>query len=421
MLSQVEWRTTEANGAGSAADVRRVAVAGEIFSSNLGDGVIHACVRDLFARHGVSVVPLDFAGKLNWSEAPAGVATSHRVSWVRSAARIPVRRSRTLRRIIGAWRWYGQRRRSLSETWAKEISSSDAVVIGGGQLLTDGFVFAPRIVEIARLARLLGKPIAFFGCGAGSGWGMVAKTMYGNAFSRAAYISVRDQVSARLVESALPPGRPVAVHPDPGFVVDRVFNGTRPQSEVRKLGLGPQPLQHIWNFVPHLRSVTEETYYSFWAKIAEQAERSGFAVEFFSNGDPDDQAQVERICDFMSVRGLPFSVANRPQHPAELATILRGYTDVICTRMHAGIVAFSFGATVYPISWDRKVNNVWDVLGRSQAVISPEILLQPERWLDVAGLRREAAAADSEERTAIAARIDEAAFDCLSALGILTE
>ncbi|HEX8359355.1 MAG TPA: polysaccharide pyruvyl transferase family protein, partial [Longimicrobium sp.] len=371
----------------------------------------------LFAQRGVETVPVDFGLKDSWARPGGEPVAKPEARGARRAAQFAVRRSRLLRRGINAGRWYLKDRERHARKWEEAIGSCDAVVIGGGQLLVDiGFTFAPRIAEVVRIARRQGKPVAFFGCGAGSQWGPVATRLYGEALGYASYISVRDRASARMVERVLEPGR-VVTHADPGFVADTVYPvAAREGTPV--VGLGMQPLQHLHNFVPGVRHVDEAAYHDFWATVAAGAAQSGARIELFSNGTTEDHAEATRIHQHLATRGVRATLAERPTVPAELAAVLGHYSAMLCTRMHAGIVGFSLGARVVPISWDRKVNNVWDLLGRGDRVLGAEVLAHPERWASADPQRANAAFLGAEERQKLHAEVQGAADTCLGRLGL---
>lgn len=395
----------------------RVAVVAEIFSPNLGDGIIYECVRHLFGRRGVEVVPVDFGLRDSWAEGGGEPAPRPPASGARKVAQVAVRRSRMLRRGLNAAQWYGRDRRRHAAKWEEAIASCDAVVVGGGQLLVDiGFTFAPRIWEAVRIARRHGKPVAFFACGAGSQWGPVATRLYGDALNYASYVSVRDRVSARMVAGVLKPGHTVVTHADPGFVADLVYPAA-PRAGTT-VGFGMQPLLHLHNFVPAVRHVGEAAYYDFWAAAGAEVAKSGASIELFSNGTTEDHAEATRIHRLMTERGLRPTLAPRPRVPAELAGVLGRYSGLLCTRMHAGIVGFSLGARVVPISWDRKVDNVWDLLGRGGSVLGAEVLAHPERWASAHPGRANAAFLGAEERQKLHDEVQREADACLGKLGL---
>ncbi len=395
----------------------KVAVVGEIFSPNLGDGVIFECIRHLFAARGVEVVALDFGMRTGWSDEPAPPAAPE-AGGVRRAAQFVVRRSRLVRRGLTASRWYLRQRRVHSLRWERVVRECDAVVIGGGHLLVDiGFTFAPRIAEIVRLAEKHGKPVAFFACGAGSRWGRVATRIYGHALNYASYVSVRDHVSAAAVRKVLKPGREVVVHADPGFATAAAYPPAA-RREGATVGFGAQPVQHIRNHVPELRDLDERAYHDFWAAVGAEVEKTGATVELFSNGTAEDQAEAESLHRHLTAAGLRPRLAPRPRVPAELVERIGGYDALLCTRMHAGIVGFSMGARVVPISWDRKVDNVWDFMGRGEAVLAPQVFRHPGEWAAASPRGDRAASLGSDERARLHSALQDAADTCLTRLGL---
>src|SRR5699024_2903970 len=103
--------------------------------------------------------------------------------------------------------------------WSSLIHECDAVLIGGGQLLTDNMLyFPPRLRMISEIAAEQRKPIAVFGCGVGKDLGWITKHMHRQIFNRCTYVSVRDRLSAERI-SSFSPGTNVHVSPDLAYAL----------------------------------------------------------------------------------------------------------------------------------------------------------------------------------------------------------
>lgn len=359
---------------------RKIAIFGEIYSQNLGDGVIYDCMKHLFWQHGVNTIPVDLSGRTAWIDAGNWDAKEADVGLARRLVRIPLRRSRQLNRAISAIGWYGRQRHKFIGVWEEAIASSDAVVIGGGQLLTDlYFGFPPKIYEVARLAQLHRKPLAIFGCGAGS-WGYVATKMYASVLRYASYVSVRDQFSASILSRFVSPNVTVDMHPDPVFSIKDVYTIPTQLVDDECLGFNLQPANHFRAFVPNLRNFSDENYCDFWVRLAQGACGSGKKIKFLSNGDPTDYAAAVEVVRALRNKGLNVALDSRPERPAELIKQISNTSSLVSTRMHAGIIAYGLGKNVIPISWDRKVNGVWCAIDQEQTVQSADLLIKLDPW-----------------------------------------
>lgn len=360
----------------------RVVIVGQIFSPNLGDRVIYDCLAHLFAHSGITTLPIDLSGRRGWPKPEISGSETSSASLAIQLPRLPALRGR-LKDVIATLE-RGVRLRENSARWREEIASADAVVIGGGQLLTDiNLGFPPRIYEVVRLAKECRKPLAFFACGAGATWSASAARLYGSALSYAKYISVRDHDSAFSIRRSICPRTAVHVHPDPGFFAADVYGPINPPSELAPMGFSVQPAKHFRRFVPSLRDMSDTDYSDFWVRLAAGATRAERRITFLTNGEPGDQTVAAAIAERLRSRGMDVGLAARPERPEQLVAALADTSSLVCTRLHAGITAYSLGRSFAPISWDPKVDGVWSLVGRGSSVLSAALLMHDDPWQKV--------------------------------------
>ena len=146
------------------------------------------------------------------------------------------------------------------------------------------------------------------------------------------------------------------------------------------LSFNLQPASHFRAFVPGLRNFTDESYREFWVRLVQGACKSGKKIKFFSNGDPADYAAAVEIVQVLKYKGLNVALESRPVRPEELIEHISNTTSLISTRMHAGIIAYGLGKNVIPISWDRKVDDVWNGVGLRQAVVPANVFFLEDPW-----------------------------------------
>ncbi len=395
---------------------KQIVIVGEFFSPNLGDGVIFDCMKYLFQQHDINSIPLDLSGRREWIAEQSVFAHEHNVGIFRKLARIPVRRSLLLRRLISAVSWYGWQRRKHVDFWREKISSSDAVIIGGGQLLTDiTFGFPPKIYEIVRIAKLYKKPVAFFGCGVSESWGYTATKLYGSAMRYAQYISVRDTVSAANLEKHLKFKLAVSVHPDPGFVVRSAYSNPASVSNAAEIGFNIMSINIFRKFVPGLQELSDKAYCDFWIKMVRGANNSGRSVKFITNGDYYDHFEAHKTVGKLKASGLNVILEQRAERPEQLIEQLTSVPELVCTRMHAGIIAFGFGKRVVPISWNKKVDGVWNSVGLDSRVQPADIINADDPWKNFEALLAPRRIHDTHLKTA-SNSIADAVSDCVRAL-----
>lgn len=397
--------------------LRSVVVAGEVYSENLGDGIIFECIKHLLEKRGIEAVPIDLSGR-SADRLIYELGGEERVGSLRRYARVALGRSRQLQRGWSAALWYGRDRSRLSEEWSRKIASADAVILGGGQLLTDlNFNFVPKIHKIGRIARTHQKPLAMFGCGAGAKWGLLAERMFGETLRNAKYLSVRDKASAAILARHASPETVVHVCPDPAFAVGTVFSGRYAASGTpQTLGLGIQPAIHFRRFVPQLKNLSDARYRSFWVALVRGATLSGMRVVLLCNGERGDYSEALAVKRALANQGIDVELKDRPVHPDQLVAQIGSLEALICTRLHAGIVAYGLGRHVIPISWDRKVGDVWDEVGRRAAVRPADVVLSDNPW-EYFSETLAAAPLKQHCPSDMTSQVDLALQNCICALG----
>ena len=363
----------------------RIAVFAEVYSENLGDGVIFECMKEIFAPYGVHLVACDISGRAGWSSdatAPQGKRGTPRrlASWL-------LRRSQFMRRLLNGVMWRLRIRKSRTRAWEQEIRVVDAIIIGGGQLLTDlDYGFPPALLSILSLAKKHKKPIAIFGCGAGN-LGFRARRAYRKVLNYASYVSVRDAFSRTTLESIRPAsGARIDIHPDPVFVLNGLCSrGT--SSEIggdRRLGFNVQPPSHFRRFAPELAELSDHEYVDFWSRMAARALTQSDRLLLICNGDREDYRYAHYLAKKLRLSGLSVDVAPRPTLPLEVINQYRNLSRLVCTRMHAGIIAASVGVEVAPIVWDKKVDHVWEEFGTAAHVAPANTIFAEDPWNVVA-------------------------------------
>lgn len=351
---------------------RKILIVAEVFSENLGDGVIYTSLSDCITRNipKVEVEKLDLSGQMNWISNPEYVNSYENGSRFVGF----FKKSNLIKKIYYAYLWYCKNRPKCIDVWEQKIIDSDRIIIGGGQLFTDGnFGFPPKIFDIYRLCKKHSKPLSIIGCGVGKKWGIIATLFYKKVFCYASFISVRDEVSRSRVKEFI--GVECFHHADPGFSIVKTRNKKLSQPNVKKLFLNLQPLNDFKYFVSELEDFSEDNYLDFWVNIVKECHVK-YQISLITNGHPGDFDIICKLHRKLKSNGFnDVVIIPRAERPEELIEQIDGCDMIISTRMHAGIIAYSLGKMVIPISWDDKVNNVWsEVTGDDSMVLSSLIL-----------------------------------------------
>lgn len=333
----------------------RLAIAGETYSANLGDGVIAESLAHIIhkIRPEAKTAFIDISGQKQWPAESTSVF-GH-VPGTPFLALLP-----KLNNVI---RWHLVRKRRTRTVWQKELGNIHTLLIGGGQLLMDNDLDFPlKIHALVKEATQRKVPIHFVACGVNSRWSRQATILFRQSLERAESISVRDAASAKALRALVPQFDPHIVF-DPAIWAADLY-GRQPTSVHPKLvGLGIISLAAVNR--RYRATVNEEQLFGLWQGIMNTLTQRGLPFELFTNGSPDDQATAYRLAQQTEERYIfRCPVAPRPTRPIELAQRIGNYAAVIAARLHASIIAASYLVPAIGLAWDKKVDAFYASLGR---------------------------------------------------------
>ena len=318
-----------------------VALAGEVWSPNLGDPLIHACLDHLLRRPGriTCIHAIDFEERTGY---PAGLASRHR--------QLP-----PLLRTI-AWRLL--RHPARQRLWSRRLAGCQALFIGGGQLLDDrGMLFPLRLAALAQAARHRRLPVALLACGAAESWSSLGRHLVERPFARVLRsVLVRDRASARHLARTFPAWPPALVAPDPAVWAGTLYGVHAPRSEGAPVGLG----------IAGLPGLDAAAACAWWGDLANQLGADGLACQLFSNGSEEDEQLLDRVAAATGAGRAP-----RPRHPRALVETIAGYRAVASARLHAGIIGFSLGVPAVCVLSAGKAAGFWEQVGLPDRAMGP--------------------------------------------------
>ncbi|MBO6512889.1 MAG: polysaccharide pyruvyl transferase family protein [Phycisphaerales bacterium] len=350
----------------------RIAVIGEVFSPNLGDGVIADCMSVLINRAGAVPVHVDLSGKSSWTDTfhPQSVKlapTLHRTM----AAAIP-------KRIRGALRereWLKNNHQKLADRVAQYAQGCDAAILGGGQLLHDNTLRFPMKIRSATTGlRSSGiNRIAVLGCGAGHIWSKRGTQILNEAFEplNLTWLGLRDPTSLEVMKQVLPEhadkghwSTDVAIWSDEAYNITPIdLNADRTHVGIGIINPGSALGQVLSDDDPRVQELTLR-----WEQVASGLRAQGHIVTFFSNGDPHDHAFAQRVAE----RCRDSNLNPRPARPGELVTQIAQFGSVIAHRLHAQIISYALRVPALPLVWDNKVQGFAEITDRKDLYLPRE-------------------------------------------------
>ncbi|WAJ29172.1 polysaccharide pyruvyl transferase family protein [Antarcticirhabdus aurantiaca] len=379
------------------------------FSPNLGDGLLAECLEMAMKECGgdaSGTYSVDLSARTRYARGDASRSTVLRVldglpSSLRSLATAPPRELLLRRK----WRPH----------YEQHLKGADAVVIGGGNLLTDmDLNFPVKVASALEMAARQGLPSAIYGVGVASHWSAKGTALMQRALERAKpiYVSVRDENSKRNFDSrfAAAAGRLAIVVRDPGLMIGR-YLPTDPAG--RREGIGLCVTSAVAIRYHSTQVVSDEDLATWYANLCKGLSAEGFKVVAFTNGSPEDEVVLDQIEPVLREAAGSGFERRRPDTPTELASFIASFSGLVAHRMHAIIAGVSLGVPVFALLWDEKLTAFMRSIERADCMAFVQPGNEPEVVSKlVASLDGSAAAA----QTALLDETFEAARDLFRVL-----
>ena len=359
----------------------KIALLNVKFSPNLGDGLLSECLeRELaVALPGVEVIVIDLAGRSHYR----GHGPSRRGPVIALLEVLPRWARRHAVRVALAALVQFRLRRHVRD----RLAGVDAVIVGGGNLLSDSDLNFPMklagaLGEVAR-ARL---PVAVHAVGVNRRWSRTGHQLFVRALRSAALVAatVRDKRSQQAWRDLLEPhGVPAAgLAGDPGLLAQCHFDPpTRVAPTANPIMVGlcvTSPLAVRY----HAGGQPPTVDFSAWYQASTRAlVAAGMHVVLFTNGSPEDRAFLARHGPEWCIApppdrsappdrsvppssSIPVTIVPAFTTPDELVNFIAGCDVIIAHRMHACIVAHSFAIPAIGLKWDVKLESFFALAGR---------------------------------------------------------
>jgi len=335
----------------------RIALLNAHYSANLGDGLLSDCLMFGLGPE-LDSYPVDLAGREEIST--LGGNRRGQILKALNAMPSPVR-SFAIRQIQN--RFVKTKWRPHFEAKLKE---SDAVILGGGNLIADQDLnFPVKIHTALSVAKAYEKPCYLYGVGVGGSFSQKGAELFNEAFSSADIreVYVRDARSKRNWDEffAQSSGCKATVVWDPGLLASLTW----PIAEADQKGpirvgiISPDELSY------HEGSEESWDVTDWYQRFIQDLINTGKEVRLFSNGSPEDTRYLqENIAPL-----FPELSHDIPKNQEELSRLL-GQSDLVAAfRLHALIPTISYNRPILALAWDAKVRSFAEKIGQSHACI----------------------------------------------------
>lgn len=314
--------------------MKKLLLIGEMYSENLGDGIICETVNNLFKEQ-YDVKILDLSGRKKYI--PSNNTFNffkENIQYLKSILKKVIYR-------IG-FKGNGKKSQKIYNEFIKNFDKLakdtcfDTIIFVGGQLFID--VFINQIQYVCQYAKENNKKVVFNSCGTGKLLQVnKLKSILNNESVK--YISVRD---GRNKIEKYTTTKIFDCH-DNAILCNKYYKLVSNKRDNLGIGIMFSTLQSPCRQV------------AFWKKLLKSLKKNNINFKIFTNGSTKDQSFAEyllRKCKISAEEHL----ISKPKKPEELVSTINTFTGICSMRLHSMIVAYSLNIPCVPISWDEKVN-----------------------------------------------------------------
>lgn len=243
----------------------------------------------------------------------------------------------------------------------REIKKSDLVILGGGTLLQDRT--SPRsplyYLGITMLAKLLKKPVFYYGQGFGPIVHKLSKRMIRMIVNRVDTITVRDQASGDEMRDYGVTKAPIHIAADPALTINPLeANTTEAESILQMYQVDlEQPIAFV-----SIRDWKQEKQFKKELAIAcDQLVEKGWQVVFLPMQYPNDLSPSIDTIEQMKQKAV---LIDQPLNFKQIMSLIRLGDLMIGMRLHAIILAAIMTVPYVAFSYDPKIDRFVESMGK---------------------------------------------------------
>lgn len=326
------------------------------YSPNVGDGLLVDCLEEqLRTGSGMPATSsVDLAGRTAYRASSA--VHREKMMWVLESVPAVIR-PRLARAGLSAKLALG-----LRSHYRRELADADAVVVGGGNLLSDQDLnFPMKIVAALGEAARLKARVAIYGCGVAGNWSRVGREMLCASLKAnpPVFTAVRDDASKRNWDAlfSVAAGAEAKIVHDPGILASSVHRFEAPSAPSVRPTVAIGIMSSLAIRYHGFQSLSTEDLARWYLGLVDEMIDEGFDICLFTNGSPEDQRFADSLWAMLSQHpALARIQLAAVQMPVDLCRVIFMADAVVAFRMHALIAAYSYGKPFVALKWDVKVD-----------------------------------------------------------------
>lgn len=334
-------------------------------TSNLGDRLISKSLIESVSKYDKNIIPIDFSGNNNFKLQTDIRTEENQVNNEKNSTLVKDFIISGIDRI-GLGGLLSKRAHENSKfrnkLYEEEILNADTLIIGGGNMIFDlssNYMWSGIFGYYVNFAKSNNKKIFAISLGIGPFSNNYQYSYATQSLAQCDYVTFRDFNSLNLFEAMQPSYRNVGVVPDPVFFLEQSKNETM-QSDKGKIGI------NIINSSLFNKELDYKKIINGYTKLIEEIIlKTGKQVIIFNTEQHDFTAceDVYKLlnqkanCELLEVSNLD-----------DLFAIYQQIDLLVGTRMHSLITAFSQHIPIIGLSWQQKVNSMFNVIEKEDAV-----------------------------------------------------
>jgi polysaccharide pyruvyl transferase WcaK-like protein len=159
---------------------------------------------------------------------------------------------------------------------------------------------------------------------------------------------------------------------DPACSLDKIYPVKR-NSLIRKGVIGLNCVREQL-FVEYGVPFHKTQMLKLWSRLFNRVVQSGYDCKLFCNGSPFDEQFCFDLLEYMSIpkENWKSVMERRPQSAGELANVIMSFDAIIACRLHASIIAYSYGIPGVALVWNNKQVMFGKIIGYPERFITKE-------------------------------------------------
>lgn len=220
-------------------------------------------------------------------------------------------------------------------------------VVAGGALIQDYFALSLNV--IGELLEECNIPVIYNAIGVGNIKKETSKQIFKKLLTRKNIRSISARDNLRELNFT---NLPIKQIPDVAICCSQFYHIPKPTKKIIGLGIVSPELYFQTSKDPHV--LTKSEYDQIIIKLIKKIhEETQLPIKIFSNGSHEDYLYATQIYKKFSLPSI--EISPRPTNDLELISLISSFSFIIANRLHAQIIAYSFGIPTYGILWDEKV------------------------------------------------------------------